>query len=93
MVKIYNIHSRTIKRQDLKELKTEIDKGKDIILLNEDIRYEIIDFDKMTVVKSSNYTKNIYAFYLSNKDAIKYVFDKACLVFKEIVYLIKKIKR
>lgn len=74
MVKIYNIQSNTIKSEDLKELASQIDENKDIILLNEDLRYEIIDFDKMTVMKSSNYTKNIYAVYISIKSIYRYIY-------------------
>ena len=76
MVKIYNIQSNTIKKEDLEVLATQIDEGKDIILLNEDLRYEIIDFDKMTVMKSRNFTKNIYALYIFKKNICKYIFSK-----------------
>ena len=76
MVKIYNIQSNTIKQDDLKELATQIDKGKDIILLNEDLRYEIIDFDKMTVMRSRTIIKSIYAIYVFSKNICKYVFNK-----------------
>ena len=76
MVKIYNIHSNTISKEDLEDLCNDIRKDKDLYLLNEDIRYEIIDFDKMTVMKSSNYTKNIYAIYIKICNMCKYMINK-----------------
>lgn len=61
MVKIYNIHSNTIRKEDLPELSKKIQDNEDIILLNEDLRYEIIDLDKMTVLKSRVLLKKIYS--------------------------------
>ena len=76
MVKIYNIHSNTISKEDLVDLKKIINKGEDLFLLNEDIRYEVIDFDKMTVMKSSNYTRNVYAVYIKICNICKYMIKK-----------------
>ena len=73
MVKIYNIHSNTISKEDLEDLGKDMSKGKDLFLLNEDIRYEIIDFEKMTVMKSKNYIKNIYALYKKIHNASKVI--------------------
>jgi len=71
MVKIYNIHSNTISKDDLVELSKSLESGKDVYLLNEDFRYEIIDFDKLQITKSKNYVKNIYAFYIKIKNTFK----------------------
>lgn len=84
MAKIYNIHSNTISEKDLEEITKALDSNKDLFILNEDIRYEVIDFDKMTVMKSSNYTKNIYAFYIKCKFIIKSLI--------KVIKLVKKVK-
>lgn len=52
MAKIYNIKSDTLSFEDLEEIRDKLNDNEDIIMLNEDIRYEIIDFDKMTALKS-----------------------------------------
>lgn len=62
MAKIYNIQSNTISQEEF--VKLVEDQDKDIFLLNEDLRYEIIDLDKFTVLKSRNYTKNLFAVYI-----------------------------
>lgn len=91
MVKIYNIHSKTISKEDLKELKVALDDNKDVFMLNEDIRYEIIDFDKMSVMKSKNYTKNVYAMYITIKNLLMLI-KKLKIVFK-VFKVFNKLKR
>ena len=52
MVKIYNIQSKTIFPEDFQDLVKAAGDNKDIFLLNEDLSYEIIDTEKLTVLKS-----------------------------------------
>lgn len=62
MVKIYNIHSNDLTEEELKTLSNAHNKAQDIFLLNADLEYEIIDLDKMTVLKSKNFDKTLFGF-------------------------------
>jgi hypothetical protein len=88
MAKIYNIHSNSISQEDLESIQESISAGKDIYMLNEDIRYEVIDLEKMSVMRSKNFSKGIYAIYLFIA-RIKCIFK----IFGIFGWIKKKLKR
>ena len=81
MVKIFNIHSNTLSDKELDDVAKALSSGSSIVLYNQDIRYEIIDTESGKIVKSKNYTKNIYALY-----------SKIKIFVKMFIVLIKKVK-
>jgi len=58
MVKIFNLKSKTLNEEAIKEISNNIDSNKHTILLNENIEYEIIDLETLKVLKSKNSMMN-----------------------------------